>query len=450
MTGSNFARRPRHSVSSPQVTLNRQGGGSIDAPVSSFTNQTLTFVIPAGAATGNLTVTVNGQSSSSSTPLTITASSGFTLSAAPASAVVIQGQSTAYAVTLATTDGFSQLATLDVTGVPTGVTSSFSPQEITVGQTAVLTLNAPANQPTGSSTLTIVASATADGIPLTRSANVTLNVEGATTSVIGRTVVADTVETPIAGVTVKMLGKNGNGGTTACSGTTVSDGAGNFALAGLGPACVGPQLVGYDGLTATSPPGKYAGVNLVYTVQAGQVTVSPVLVHLPRIDDKETFHVQQNSSQDQSHSYRSIPGLTVTVYRGTTFTLEDGSRPNPFPLVAVQVPVDRLPDAKPPVPTMLSAFIVAFQPANAVASKPAAVFYPNTLNTPPGVNMTLMTLDPTRGRMIPYGTATVSPGGSQIVPDPDPAFPGHRYGIVNFDWHGPMPPPTSPGYPANP
>ena len=49
---------------------------------------------------------------------------------------------------------------------------------------------------------------------------------------------------------------------------------------------------------------------------------------------------------------------------------------------------------KPPVPTMLSAFIVAFQPANAVASQPAAVFYPNTLNTAPGDNMTLMTLDP--------------------------------------------------------
>src|SRR5262249_54153352 len=161
----------------------------------------------------------------------------------------------------------------------------------------------------------------------------------------------------------------------------------------------------------------------------------------PRIDDKETFYVKQNFAQDQSFSYQSIPGLSVTVYHGTTFTLEDGSKPDPFPLVAVQVPVDRLPDAKPPVPTMLSVFIVAFQPATRVASQPAAVFYPNPLNTAPGVNMTLMTLAPPRGRMIPYGTATVSPGGSQIVPDLNPAFPGRRYGIVNFDWHGPMPPP---------
>src|SRR5262245_19099870 len=97
---------------------------------------------------------------------------------------------------------------------------------------------------------------------------------------------------------------------------------------------------------------------------------------------------------------------------------------------------------------MLSAFIVAFQPANAVASKPAAVFYPNTLNTPRGSSMTMMTLDPTRGRMLPYGTATVSADGKQIVPDLNPSVPGTRYGIVNFDWHGPMPaPPESPADP---
>src|SRR5207247_1609016 len=88
----------------------------------------------------------------------------------------------------------------------------------------------------------------------------------------------------------------------------------------------------------------------------------------------------------------------------------------------------------------------AFQPANSVASQPVAVYYPNTLNTAPGTNMTMMTLDPTRGRMVPYGTGTVSADGVQIVPDLDPAFPGKRYGIVNFDWHGPMPP----GPPVNP
>ncbi len=406
----------------PVLSLNQQGGGSLNAPISSFSATSLSFVIPTGAATGSLSVSVGGQTATSSVPLAVTTSSAFTLTAAPSAASLIEGQSVGYVVSIVSTTGFSGLAALKVTGC----------------------------SPVGSSILSVSASATVDGVLLSQTVPLTLNVVQGTTSFIGRTVVDDARETPVSRVTVTMLGNNGEGGSTGCTGSTVSDEAGNFGLTGLSSACVGPQLVGFDGLTAASPPGKYAGVNLVYTFQSAQVTASPVLVHLPRIDNQETFFVQQNSSQDQSHSYASIPGLSVTVYKGTTFTLPNGSQPNPFPLVAVEVPVDRLPDQKPPVPTMLSAFIVAFQPANAVASRPAAVFYPNTLNTPAGSIMPLMTLDPTRGRMIPYGTGTVSFDGTQIVPDPDPAFSGARFGIVHFDWHGAMPPPPPQPNPAPP
>jgi hypothetical protein len=204
--------------------------------------------------------------------------------------------------------------------------------------------------------------------------------------------------------------------------------------------CTGPQLFDFDGTTATSPAGKYAGVNLVFTLVSAQVTASPVLVHLPQINDVETFYVQQNFASNQPYSFTSIPGLSVLVYAGTTFTLADGTQPNPFPLAAVQVPVDRLPDAKPNVPTMVRVFIVAFQPANTVANQPVAVSFPNVSNTPPGTDMVLMTLDPTHGTMVPYGTGAVSADGTQVVPDPDPAHPGHLYGLVHFDWHGQMPP----------
>src|SRR5207253_2340226 len=106
-----------------------------------------------------------------------------------------------------------------------------------------------------------------------------------------------------------------------------------------------------------------------------------------------------------------------------------------------EVPVDRLPDAIPLTTASVNAFIVAFQPANTTASKAIAVYFPNTLNTPPGTNMPLMTLDPTRGRMVPYGTGTVSNDGTTIIPDIDPASGAaqRRFGIVHFDWHGPVP-----------
>ena len=418
LTGANLA-------PNPQVTLSKQGGGTMEAPVATSSSTVLSFTVPSGAATGTIGVAVGAGMATSPAPLVIVPAKDFTLSALPPIANLIQGQSASYVVKLDSPNGFGQLAALAVSGVPAGVTASFAPQQISAGPGSVLTLTAPVGQPLGTANLTVSATATIDGIPVSQSAIVALDVQPVTTSFIGRTVVDDALQTPLASVTVNMLGKDGNGGTTGCSGSTVSDAAGNFALTNLPPTCVGRQLIGFDGLTATSPPGKYAGVNLVYDLQLGQVTTSPVLVHLPRIDDEETFYVQQNAPEDQSYSYKSVPGLSVVVYKNTTFTMPDGSQPDPFPLVGVQVPVDRLPDDKPPVPTMLLVFIVAFQPANAHASQPVAVYYPNTLQTQPGVNMPLMTLDPTRGAMVPYGTATVAPDGKQIVPDLDPAFPGN-------------------------
>ncbi len=430
----------------PQVTLNKQGGGTISAPVASASATSIAFVIPTGAATGSITVTLGTQSAVSATPLTIVPSTGFTLSAAPATAEIIQGQSVAYAVALSSTNGFAQLATLSVSGLPAGLTASFKPQQITAGQTSLLTVTASSTQQPTAATLSVSASANVEGIAFAQSVNVTVNVRTVTTSFLGRTVVADALQTALAGVTVTLLGKDGNGSPTGCTGQTRSDAAGNFGFTNLPSNCTGGQLIRYDGTTATSPSGRYAGVDLFYNIAAGQVTVSPVLIHLPRIDNAETVMVQQNFPVDQTFTFSTIPNLSVTVYAGTVFTLVDGTRPNPFPLVAIEVAVDRLPDEMPPSTSTVAAFIVAFQPANATASQPVAVSFPNRLNTPPGANMQLSTLDPTKGVMVVYGTGTVSTNGTQVVPDFNPATPGRRFGLVNFDWHGPVQPPN----PANP
>jgi len=90
ITGSNFTPNAGTSV---QVSLNKQGGGSISAPVGNYTATSIPFTIPSGAAPGPITVTVNGNSVSSTMPLTITASSSFRVTAAPSPADLIQGQS---------------------------------------------------------------------------------------------------------------------------------------------------------------------------------------------------------------------------------------------------------------------------------------------------------------------------------------------------------------------
>src|SRR6185436_6790968 len=268
----------------PTVSLARQGGGTIGAPVTSSSDNSLVFVVPAGAATGSLTVAVLDRPSVASTdPLTILPSSTFTLRASPALLEVLRGQSAAYAVTLESADGFSQLADLSVSGLPAGVTASFDPPHLAAGQTAILNVQAAANAPTGSATLTLSVTATVDGVAATKQTSVGLAVRPVTTSFIGRIVASDSQETPMAGATVELEGTDGNGHPTGCTGEVLTDAAGNFALTNLPAACAGPQIVNFNGLTATSPPGVYASVYNLFTLVSGQVGTPPALVHLPRI-----------------------------------------------------------------------------------------------------------------------------------------------------------------------
>ena len=435
ITGSGFN---GGGTAAPQVSLSQQGGGSISAPVASFTATSISFIVPSGATSGQITVNVGNQSAVSSGSLTVVPPSSFSVSASPSSTSVQQGTSISFSVSLSSNNGFSQLAALSVTGVPNGVTASFSPAQITAGQNSILSISAPANQAVGSVTLTVSAAATIAGIPSTQSTSVSLTVQAASTSLIGRIVESDNNETPIPGIIATFLGVDDAGNKTGCTGQTRSDAAGNFAFSNLGSACVGRQLVNYDGNSATDGE-KYAGVNLAYTVVAGQIT-GPELVHLPSISAAETIMVKQNATVDQVFSYSTIPGVTVTVYAGTMLTLPDGTQPDPFPMAAVLVPVDRLPDAPTPTPGTLRASIVAFQPADTTSNQPVSVTFPNVVNTPPGVNMELDTLDPIVGELVKYGTGTVSADATQIVPDADPGHPGHRFGISHFDWHGPMAP----------
>ncbi len=418
-----------------KVTLRKQGGGNISAPIGSATPSNLTFTIPPGTATGTISVDVAGQSASSASILTIVPANDFSLNVAPLAAELIQGESVAYTITLNSLNGFTQLSKLSLTGLPTGMTAAFKPAQITTGQTSTLTLSAPVAQPLGAATLTVTASATVDGLALSQSGTLSVKVVAMTTSFRGQAVSSDARETPLAGITVTLLGKDGDGNATGCTGSTVSDAAGNFQFTNLPATCVGKQLIRYAGGTA------YSSVDLLYTIKDSQVTRTPISVHLPRIDNAETILIQQNAPLDQTFTFQTIPNLVVTIYAGTTFTHPNGTQPNPFPLIATQIAVDRLPSRPPVPPSTLRPFFVSFQPSNSKATQPVAVTYPNQLNTPPGTVLRLTTLDPTKGMLVDYGSGTVSPDGTKIIPDFNPKTPGKRFGISNFDWHFPEIPP---------
>ncbi len=429
----------------PEVTLNQEGGGTIVAPISSTNSGTLSFVLPSGAASGPITVTVDGLTTVSSSSLSVVASSTFSLSAGPTSVTLLPGQSAYAQVSLTTTNGFTQPAALSVSGLPSGVVASFQPPQITAGGSSILTLSAPGGQGASSSTLTISASATVQGIQQTQTAQVGLSVEvpSGSATFVGQVAVTSIYNTPLAGVTVSFTGKNYTGAQTGCTGSTTTDGGGNFVLTGLSSSCTGSQMIQYDPSTVSSPPGKYSGVTLSYTLTAGQVTTPGLIVHLPNVANAETFTIVQDSSSTQTFTSRSIPGITFTIYPGTTFTMPDGSQPDPFPLSIVEIPYSQVPDFMPPNPTEVPVFAMSIEPENSSSSLPIAITYPNRSNTPPGTDMPLTSLNPTLGMMVNYGTGAVSADGTQIIPDPDPANPGHLYGVTNFDWFFFLPPPPN-------
>jgi RHS repeat-associated protein len=437
VTGANLA----GSGVTPVVTLSAAGGGTTNAPVTSASATNLSFIVPTGAATGPITVTVNGQSCSSSTPLTIVAASSFTLTAAPSSVTLLPGQSTTVSVSLSSTNGFSQLAMLGVSGLPSGITANFQPQSITAGGSSLLTLTSSAGVSPAVVPLTISAGATVQGIAESQSATVTLTVEGAgSVAFQGRVAVTNpSLNIPLVGVTVRFLGVNYTGASTGCNAWTQTDSAGNFIFASLPSACAGSQMVQYDPTTVSSPPGAFSGVNLSYVLTPGQVTTPGLVIHLPNVATVETVQVQQNSSTDQTFVFHSIPGVVITVYARTTLSLSDSTQPNPFPVSVVEIPYEQVPDYMPPSPTQDPVFAMSIEPYNSSASQPVAVTFPNRSNKPPGSSMPLTSLNPTLGMMVPYGTGTVSADGTEVVPNLDPNNPGHLYGISHFDWHLPQP-----------
>jgi len=83
----------------------------------------------------------------------------FTLSASPSSQTVTAGQSTDYTVTITSQAAFSQSVDLSLSGQPSGVTGTFSPDPISVPsyttKTSALTVNVASTTVAGTYTLTI-------------------------------------------------------------------------------------------------------------------------------------------------------------------------------------------------------------------------------------------------------------------------------------------------------
>jgi kumamolisin len=124
---------------------------------------TVTFTVASGTATGTYPITITGTGGSlvetTTVSLTVTApaAAAFTISVSPTSGSLAQGQSGYVVVTTAVSGGFNSAITLSATGLPSGVTGSFSPNPIAApgSGTTDFTMTVSRTARTGTSTITI-------------------------------------------------------------------------------------------------------------------------------------------------------------------------------------------------------------------------------------------------------------------------------------------------------
>jgi len=138
------------------ITLNPT---SFAAPGSGTSTATITVASTVAAGTYPITVTGTSGTTTHTATITLTVTApvtgGFSLSVSPTSGYLYRGQSGYGVVTISVTGGFDSPVALSATGIPTGVTGSFSPTSVTGAGTSDFTLTVARNAPTGTHVITI-------------------------------------------------------------------------------------------------------------------------------------------------------------------------------------------------------------------------------------------------------------------------------------------------------
>src|SRR6266853_299542 len=155
-------------------------------PASTASTSVLTLSATSTATTGTYSVTITGTSGSlthmATLNLTVMAASvpDFRLSAMPSSLTVTQGASGTSTISVASSGGFTGSVALSASGVPSGVTATFSSPSTM--STSMLTLAASRTATTGNSLVTITG--TSGGLTHTATITLTVNSTNSTSPMI--------------------------------------------------------------------------------------------------------------------------------------------------------------------------------------------------------------------------------------------------------------------------
>ena len=224
------------------------------SPTSTTTTSILTLTASSTATAGPATITVTGISGSlthtTTFTLTVTPAPDYSLSASPSSVSVVQGNSGTSTITVNGINNFTGPVALSASGLPTGVTASFSPNSTT--GTSILTLTASSTATVGPATVTIT------GI----SGSLTH-----TTTLVLTVVAAPDYSLSAGPNSVSVV--QGNNGTSTITVNGINNFTGSVALTATGlPA----------GVTASFSPSSTTGTSILTLIATSTATVGPATV----------------------------------------------------------------------------------------------------------------------------------------------------------------------------
>lgn len=295
---------------SGNVTLSASGlpaGVTVSfSPNPTAATSTMTFTATDSATPGTAAITITGVSggltSTMTVSLTIVAST-FNLSAAPAQVHLLPGASTSASIAIITQTGFSSSVNLSATGLPSGVTASFSPNPTSTGA-SVLTLTAADSAVPGTGVVTI--SGTSGN--LNAATPLTVTVRGAppvTTTTLAVISSGSPVTSVAAGTVVSLTAAVNSGSAALTSGTVM------FCDA-TAPECDQAQNIGSAELTSAG---------------------SAVLKFIPGIGT-HTYKAAFAGSNAQAASSSDTSNLTVTDALVSSTTLIQGGSAGNYLLTA--------------------------------------------------------------------------------------------------------------------
>jgi phospholipase C len=307
---------------------------TIAAPGSG--SSTLTLTASSTAPTGSYAITVSGTGGGLTQTVTLTLAvtpgtgAGFSLTSNPSSVGTNPGSSTTSVITAAATGGFTSNVALTASGMPTGVTASFSPTTITSGSgNSTLTLTAGAGVATNTYTITV----TGTGGGVTETTIVSLSVapitEGSFTLSASPTSVAIAPGGTGTSTITSVISGNYSG-AIAMSASGLPAGV----TAAFAPVSIAAPGSGTTTLTLTASSSAVAGsysINVIGTGTGGvfQSITLPVTITGPSSNLIQNPGFEAGSFSGWTTGGAIAPALTTAVKHSGSYAARMGKTTKP-------------------------------------------------------------------------------------------------------------------------